>query len=160
MTTSAGRLFHGVASLILGIDGSHFEGQPAMLLESAAEISDRDAYGFEISEGSPLQIDWRPIVRRVLVDLTAGVSPSVMAARFHRGLAKVVARVARQFNLPIVLTGGVFQNRLLTEWVLDELAGHSCEVGRHVSIPPNDGGLAAGQLAIGIATHRRKEENV
>lgn len=159
-TSSAGRLFDGVASLILELDYSHFEGQPAMLLESAAEISNRDAYDFEISEGAPLQIDWRPMVRQILVDRQRDCSPGVMAAKFHRGLAKAVARVARQCDLPIVLTGGVFQNRLLTEWVLAELADHPFKVGRHGSIPPNDGGLAAGQLAIGIARLGRKEESV
>ncbi len=160
ITTSAGRLFDGVASLILGITHSDFEGQPAMLLESAADISNRNAYAFEISEGSSMQVDWRPMVRHLLDDMGNGVSPDVMAAKFHRGLAKAIAAIVRRFGLPIVLTGGVFQNRVLTEWVLEELASHSCEVGLHASIPPNDGGLAAGQLAIGLAKLGRKEESV
>jgi hydrogenase maturation protein HypF len=74
-----------------------------------------------------------------------------MAAKFHRGLARGIADVCRQFDLPVVLTGGVFQNRLLTEATLDELVGVGADVGRHSTIPPNDGGLAAGQLAIGVA---------
>ena len=160
VTTSAGRLFDGIASLILGITHSDFEGQPAMLLESAAEISDCDAYDFEIVDGSPLEIDWRPMLRQLLTDLSSGVGTGVMAAKFHRGLAKAIAAIGRRFELPVVLTGGAFQNRLLTEAVLKELAGHPCEVGLHANIPPNDGGLAAGQLAIGLAMLGRKEESV
>ena len=160
VTTSAGRLFDGVASLILGLSHSDYEGQPAMLLESAAEGSHRDAYEFEFVDGTPLEIDWRPMLRKLLADLTSGVAAGIMAAKFHRGLAKAIVKVVRRFELPIALTGGVFQNRLLTESVLEELAGHPCEVGLHASIPPNDGGLAAGQLAIGLATVGRKEENV
>jgi len=160
ITTSAGRLFDGVAVLILGIERSDFEGQPAMLLESAADISVRDAYDFEVLVGEPLQIDWRPMVQQILADRQQAFLPAVMAAKFHHGLAKVIAKVVRRFELPVVLTGGVFQNRLLTECVLDELAGYPCEVGRHGSIPPNDGGLAAGQLAIGLAMLGLKEESV
>ena len=160
VTTSAGRLFDGVASLILGLRHSDYEGQPAMLLESEAEISNRDAYDVEIVDGSPLEIDWRPMLRQLLADLHSSVAAGVMAAKFHRGLAKVIAEVVRRFELPVVLTGGVFQNRLLTESVLEELAGHPCEVGLHASIPPNDGGLAAGQLAIGLAMLGQKEESV
>jgi hydrogenase maturation protein HypF len=160
MTTSAGRLFDGVASLILGIGCSNFEGQPAMLLESAVDISALDAYEFAVTHDTPLQIDWRPMVRQVLADRQKGCPPGVMAARFHRGLAIAIAGVARQFRLPIVLTGGVFQNRLLTEWALDELADQRCLVGRHAGIPPNDGGLAAGQLAIGLARLGRNRGSI
>lgn len=157
LTTSAGRLFDGVASLILDVESADFEGQPAMLLESAADISNADACGFEISETSPLQIDWRPMVRQLLADRQQQCSTGLMAAKFHHSLARAIADVAQRFELPVVLTGGVFQNRLLTERVLDELAKLPREVGRHTSIPPNDGGLAAGQLAIGLAWLNRFE---
>lgn len=148
-TTSAGRLFDGVASLILGIADSDFDGQLAMLLESAADPS--VTAGYEMLVDESLQLDWRPMIRQIQHDLQAECPVSVMAAKFHRGLARGVATVCRQFQRPIVLTGGVFQNRLLTEWLLDELQPSGCEAACHSTIPPNDGGLAAGQLAVALA---------
>jgi hydrogenase maturation protein HypF len=182
-TTSVGRLFDGVASLILGIVDSEFDGQPAMLLESAADPSVTGAYDLLIDgpgdafsvlgsnrrerssaavrmqKSAPAQLDWRPMIRHILQDVQDGCAVSVIAAKFHRGLARGVAAMCRRFNLPVVLTGGVFQNRLLTEWVIEELKSSECEVACHSTIPPNDGGLAAGQLAIALArlSHQCKE---
>lgn len=156
VTTSAGRLFDGMASLILGIADSSFDGQPAMLLESVADHSVTAAYEMPLDDDG--QLDWRPMVRQILQDLSDGISPSVMAAKFHRGLARGVSTVCCRFDLPVVLTGGVFQNRLLTEWLLEELKSSGSEVACHSTIPPNDGGLAAGQLAIALATYSRQQK--
>jgi hydrogenase maturation protein HypF len=72
--------------------------------------------------------------------------------RFHRGLARGIVRVCRlRPELPVVLTGGVFQNRLLTELVAELWDNESQPLGLPGIIPPNDGGLAAGQLAVAAA---------
>lgn len=155
-TTSVGRLFDGVASLVLGVGQVAFEGQAAMLLEAASDPRGAGSYPISVSESDPVQLDWRPMIRELLADRRAGVAPAAMAMRFHRGLAGAVAESCRRFPaVAVALSGGVFQNRLLTELVVEQLADHRQPVGLPGAIPPNDGGLAAGQLAIGLALAER-----
>ena len=150
-TSSVGRLFDGVAALVMGVTLAGFEGQLAQLLESICDVSETQSYTFAVDHNSVLQIDWRPVIRQILVDRASGASPGSMAMRFHRGLAQVIAATCGQFrDLPVVLGGGVFQNRLLVELLVESLARHPQPVGLPGMIPPNDGGLAAGQLAIGM----------
>ncbi len=147
--TSIGRLFDAVAAMVLGISRSEFEGQPAMLLESLCEhppstidFVDTDVDG---------HLDWRPLVRRVWNDLRSDVSPSRVAELFHHSLARfAVATARRHRELPIVLSGGVFQNRVLVESLLEQLGPNADRIGLPGMIPPNDGGLAAGQLAVAL----------
>ncbi|MDB5339356.1 MAG: hypF [Planctomycetaceae bacterium] len=147
-TSSAGRLFDGVASMVLGIEVADFEGRPAQMLEAISDHSETRGYSMPLRGD---EVDWRPMVRELLLDRAQGVHPAAMAMRFHRGLATAIAAVCGQFaDLPIVLGGGVFQNRLLVELVAEELRGHPQPVGLPGLIPSNDGGLAAGQLAIGL----------
>jgi hydrogenase maturation protein HypF len=146
-TTSAGRLFDGVASLILGLRTATYEGQPAIHLEEACDEAETGAYPFPVTDGELLEIDWRPALRQLLEDLRSGVEPSRIAMRFHRGLAEAVAEMSARFPAdPVVLGGGVFQNRILVEEIAQRLP--PARIGLPGRIPPNDGGLAAGQLAI------------
>ena len=156
-TTSAGRLFDGVAALILRIEDADFEGQPAMMLEAICDPPEGGAYEMTVQPGSPMQLDWRPLIRQILNDRHRGVSPGVMAMRFHRGLARTVSQVCRQFSsLPVVFGGGVFQNRCLGNLLQEELDARGQPCGFPGIIPPNDGGLAAGQLAIAAARAKAK----
>lgn len=156
-TTSAGRLFDAVAAVVLGLERSEYEGYPAMLLEAVADRNADRAYTFLIEEGDPLQVDWRPMMKELVSDVRKKVPPGTMAMRFHRGLAEAIAVVCRQFSpRPVVLGGGVFQNQLLTELIVDALAGGNQQLGLPGRIPPNDGGLAAGQLAVALAPTVRK----
>jgi len=149
VTTSAGRLFDAAATLVLGIGQAEFEGQPAMLLEAAADRTEPGRYPLPLAPGPIHRLDWRPLIRGLLADRAAGISPGSMAMRFHRGVADGILAVGRlRRELPIVLSGGVFQNRLLLEALLAELTGEGRACGTAGRIPPNDGGLAAGQLAI------------
>ena len=151
LSTSAGRLFDAVASVILGIDVVQYEGQAAMMLESAAATEIQPCYSFPLAAD---QLDWRPMLREIWEDRLAGVPAEVMSARFHRTLASgIVAVAARLPELPIVLSGGVFQNKLLTELVV-ELTEDRKRLNLPGRIPPNDGGLAAGQLAIAVMRER------
>jgi hydrogenase maturation protein HypF len=152
-TSSAGRLFDAAAQLALGVTCSEFEGQPAMMLEAAADSTETGGYAIRYTNGSPDELDWRPTVAALCADRRAGVAPGVMAMRFHRALANGIADVCRRHpHLPVVLGGGVFQNRLLTELVADALADHPQPIGLPEIIPPGDGGLAAGQLAAATMT--------
>lgn len=150
-TTSAGRLFDAAASVILGVRGVDHEGQAAMMLESVADGSADGSYPLPLVESALLQLDWRPLFVDLLRDRRVGVCPSVMAARFHRALAGGIVSVCRRrLDLPVVLCGGVFQNRLLTEMIL-EMWQSTIRLGLPGVIPPGDGGLAAGQLAAAIS---------
>lgn len=150
-TSSAGRLFDGVAALTLNTVASQFEGQPAMLLEAACDPAFDGEYTLPLSPGQLAMLDWRPLVCGVLEDRSAELSPEGIAMRFHRALAEGIATVAEfSPNLPVVLCGGCFHNRVLTELVVERLhAGRS--VATPGVIPTGDGGLAAGQLAIAAA---------
>ena len=150
-TTSVGRLFDGIAALVLGLSDATYEGEPAMRLEAAADSHADGAFEIPVTDEQPFQLDWRPLVRAVLADVTAGVAPGAIAMRFHRGLAQAIVNVAARYSdVPLVLAGGVFQNALLTELCARRLGNRAAGLGLPGAIPPNDGGLAAGQLAIGI----------
>jgi hydrogenase maturation protein HypF len=152
VASSAGRLIDAAAALILGVDRADFDGQVAMRLEAAADRSARGWYEFPLSEGKLPELDWRPLFTGLLVDHRRGVEPSIMAMRFHRSLAQGITRVCRHWReMPAVLTGGVFQNRLLTELVAEMHNDESQPLGLPGTLPPNDGGLAAGQLTIAAA---------
>jgi hydrogenase maturation protein HypF len=151
-TTSAGRLFDAIASLVLGISRVDFDGQAAMRLEAAADRGSRGQYQLPLGDGEWPMLDWRPLVAGVLADRVNDVSHGTMAMRFHRALATAIVEVwQRRADLPLVLSGGVFQNRLLTETIVEMFPGDRRMLGLPGVIPPNDGGLAAGQLAIAIA---------
>jgi hydrogenase maturation protein HypF len=152
ITSSAGRLIDAAAALVLGIDRTDFDGQAAMRLEAAADRDARGWYHFPVSDDPLPELDWRPLFAGLIADHRRGVDPGTLAMRFHRSLAHGVVGVCRRWSeLPVVLTGGVFQNRLLTELVAEMIATESQTLGLPGLIPPNDGGLAAGQLAIAAA---------
>jgi hydrogenase maturation protein HypF len=151
-TSSAGRLFDGIAALILGATHAQFEGQPALLLESACDPSTTGQYEMAYVHGQPGILDWRPLVCAALADFRAAVSPGAIAMRFHRALANGIASVAHQFfELPIVLGGGCFSNRVLTELVAEALTARGRQIATPGVVPVGDGGLAAGQLAVANA---------
>jgi hydrogenase maturation protein HypF len=152
ITSSAGRLIDAVAALVLGIDHVDFDGQAAMRLEAAADHDATGWYDFPLSEGELPELDWRPTIAGILADVNRGTNASIIAMRFHRTLARGIIHICRLWNaLPVVLGGGVFQNRLLTELVAGVHDDASQLLGLPGVIPPNDGGLAAGQLAIAAA---------
>lgn len=156
-TTSVGRLFDGIAAWLLAESWpdtlADFEGRPAMLLEAIADRSEQGAYDLPLQEtAAGKEFDWRPMIVAIHTDRQAGVPTSSIAMRFHRALACSILTIAeRHSELPVVLTGGVFQNRRIQELVLDYWSGRSQPLGLPGVIPCNDGGLAAGQLAVAAA---------
>ena len=157
-TTSCGRLFDAAACLILNRSHAAYEGQAAMSLEAACDLSASGAYRIEISGTQPKELDWRPVMRDILKDHRAGTAPGIMAMRFHRGLARAMIELSRCFpELPTVLGGGVFQNRVLVELIVANWPVEGQPLGLPGLIPPNDGGLAAGQLAAAMASTVSKE---
>ncbi len=156
-STSVGRLFDGVAAIIFGLDLISYEGQAAMMLESVASSKEPASYPLPFNEG---RLDWRAMIRKIWQERLAGVSPAVISTRFHRALASGIVAVAAQYpELPIVLAGGVFQNKLLVELVVEMLDDRD-RLKAPGRIPPNDGGLAAGQLAIAVMRERTRYHEV
>jgi hydrogenase maturation protein HypF len=163
MTSSVGRLFDGVAAFAGVRDRISYEGQAAMELEwlaSHVATATAGVYPFEIletpQEGSPLQIDTRPLFAELATERRLGCDPAVMGRRFHLTLAEIVSQVCSRLRertgLDVVaLSGGVFLNALLTNELTARLTHHGFRVFRHRRVPPGDGGLSLGQIAIAAA---------
>lgn len=167
-TSSVGRLFDAVASMLGLCQVASFEGQAAMAVEHAA----LEAWGRETGDtGYPVEIrkdpehpdreeiDWRPMIRAIQEDLQADIAPGVIAVRVHLALADTVRRLAQAVGLPrVVLSGGCFQNGLLVELARERLASAGFEVFTHREVPPNDGGLSLGQAVVAYASRTGRVE--
>jgi hydrogenase maturation protein HypF len=142
-TTSVGRLFDAVASITGVAQQNRFEGQAAMLLEN--EIGSlRTEEAYPLAGG-----DWAPLIVEVLRDKREGLPVSRIAARFHNALVNWILEVAAKSELKqVVLSGGVFQNRYLTERTAASLESQGFAVYTHRQVPPNDGGIALGQVVM------------
>lgn len=188
-TTSAGRLFDAVASILDLRHSSQFEGQAAMDLEFAMEPDDSDdVYPFELmsrptsgpgANGVPVPCpehrdchafqvapetiiyDWGPTVEAILCDLDRDERVWSISARFHNTLAEVILAVARLVGEQrVCLTGGCFQNHYLLERTIHRLRSDGFHPYWHQRVPPNDGGIALGQaVAAGIEARRESKGN-
>jgi hydrogenase maturation protein HypF len=155
LTSSAGRLFDAVASLIGLRQQSSFEGQAAMEMEFAVRPGIDEAYPFSLGNDSPIVINWEPAIRGILEDKQSGKSAGVISTKFHNMLAEAIAAVAQRVGEPkVVLSGGCFQNRYLTERTIDRLRQENFRPYWHQRIPPNDGGIALGQVAAVAWSHK------
>lgn len=151
-TSSMGRLFDAVSSLCGVCDVGSYEGQAAIGLEQLAE---RAAAPYDWDLLGP-SIDTAPLIAAIVEDLARGATPAHVAGRFHSSVSAMVVstclRLAADRDLgTVALTGGVFQNRLLTELVGPALAAAGLDVLQHAQVPPNDGGISLGQVEIGRA---------
>lgn len=156
-TSSMGRLFDAVSALIGVRQIVDYEAQAAIELEGLARSAEADhtGYAFAFDTGrSPIVVDPAPVLEAALADLRSGVSTAVIGARFHHAVAGLIVElaVARAApGQPVALSGGVFQNVLLLRLAQDALRTRGFEVFTHRRVPPNDGGIALGQLLVGNA---------
>ncbi len=156
-TSSCGRLFDAVASLLDLADGNEYEAAAAMALEAcAAELEPAELDTGAPALGAAGEIAIAPLIRGVVQAHARGVARGAIAAAFHRELATrlvaATAHFARALGIAtVVLTGGCFQNRLLLEAVRARLVAAGLTPLLHRRLPPGDGGLAVGQLAVAIA---------
>ena len=154
-TSSLGRLFDAVASLVGLRDEAVYEGQAAVELEALA-VDDPLVYPCRLGAGQPATIDAAPLIRAVVADLRRGVPAPIIAGRFHgsvaAALAHACARARDATGLKIVaLSGGVFQNRRLLELLWARLQAEGFQIYTNRQVPPNDGGLSLGQAAVAAA---------
>ena len=149
-TTSAGRLFDAWAALLDVCQVSTYESEAAMRLEAQAETVQHTVRPLPVHvvvTHGLLRLDWRPWVHETQQAVAAGVSPAQLSARFHEGLAAGIVQIAQQVGThTVVLSGGCFLNRRLSERTFDLLQAKGFRVLTHRQIPPGDGGLAIGQL--------------
>jgi len=157
-TSSMGRLFDAVASLAGVRQLVNYEAQAAIEFEALADPDEMQAYPFAYSvdadHSDETIIDPTPLIIDIVRDLQAGISRSIISARFHNAVAEmvreVVLRLASQYKLSqVVLSGGVMQNKLLLVKMVNKLVADGHNVLIHSKVPANDGGLALGQAVIG-----------
>lgn len=159
VTSSVGRLFDAVSSLVGVRDRSTYEGQAAVELEQQVDDREEGSYEVEIRGGGPFVLDGVGLVSSVASDVDAGVPRPIIAARFHNAVADLVAEscaLARDESgiETVALSGGVFQNAALLTRSILRLEASGFRVLTHRQVPPNDGGISLGQVAIAGARHR------
>ncbi|MFH0990776.1 MAG: carbamoyltransferase HypF [bacterium] len=167
-TSSVGRLFDAVASLLGLRQEVRFEGQAAMDLEFIAtdERTD-DRYEFTLVEPERLsekekkagliRLDWRPSLLALIQEKRFGIPIEHIAAKFHATLAEMILQIARKAGKErVILSGGCFQNRVLTERTIRSLQSSGFRAYWHQRVPPNDGGIALGQV---YAAHFLKSQS-
>ena len=162
MTSSCGRLFDSVAAVIGLCQEVTYEGQAAIELEAAVDRNTLHDEGYpfavEHHDGLP-RLEPGPMWRALLEDLGRGAPAGAMASRFHRGLAAALAAMIEHLQAlygdvwqgRVALSGGVFQNAVLGELLVERLGSMGLEVIRHMRVPANDGGLSLGQACIAAA---------
>jgi hydrogenase maturation protein HypF len=154
-TSSMGRLFDAVAALVGAAPRASFEGEAAMWLESLATGEPAAGpYPYTVAErGGTLTVDCGPIVLAVAGDVTAGRDPRAIARRFHAAVVELSVDLCLRLRAStgvatVGLTCGVFANAILTAEIAGRLAAAGFAVLRHRVVPPGDGGLCLGQLAV------------
>jgi hydrogenase maturation protein HypF len=158
LTSSVGRLFDAVAALT-GIRGVvDYEAQAAMELEMWAtdeiERASYEPYPFTIDGNECRVVRLTELISAVVWDIKQGTPVPIIAARFHKTVAQVVVEMCRLIaeaseQETVALSGGVFQNRVLTRLVTSALKERGFKVLTHHLVPCNDGGLSLGQAVIG-----------
>jgi hydrogenase maturation protein HypF len=154
-----GRYFDAFGALFLGLPDTRYEGEVAFRWNIAADESERGRYPMVIRDGiAPWEIDARPMVKAAIDDFLAGRPAGIISARFHNTIALATVEIVRatlaaQGDMPVVLSGGCFQNALLAESILGAL-DPAARVFMNRDVPPGDGGIALGQAFVADAVRR------
>jgi len=159
LSSSAGRLFDAVAALLSVRDTINYEGQAAVELEQLADPAETGTYRAAVSGQWPFRIQGADLVRAVSHALAEGTPAPVIAARFHSGIAALIEEgcvLARERHGlgTVALSGGVFQNLLVTERAAARLEARGFRVLMHSRVPCNDGGISLGQAVVAGARDR------
>ena len=152
-----GRYFDAFGALFLGRAESRYEGQVALEWNAAADPDETGIFPFELERGERVPtLDLRPALRAAVSAFCAGADASAISGRFHNTVVRATVELLRSGaagrgkGLPVVLTGGCFQNALLAERLAASL-GSDFRVHLHGDVPPGDGGLALGQALVADA---------
>lgn len=163
LTSSSGRLFDAVSSLIGICDVISYEAQAAIELEAIAAPDIKEAYGYKIDESvdsaAPLIIDVREMIREIVIDMEHKMPQKVISAKFHNTVADFILalceRIKQEIGLErVALSGGTFQNKYLLSAVCDQLEERGFKPYFHKRVPTNDGGVSLGQAVIANAARK------
>ncbi len=144
ITTSVGRLFDAISSILNLCHHTTYEGQAAIKLEFTLEKEISVYYPYEIVNNV---IDWTKIIKEILTDLKLGLSVGYISTKFHNTLCEIILRIARQTgHKRVIISGGCFQNKYLLETTIKKLIDAKFSPHWPQKIPPNDGGIALGQI--------------
>ena len=160
LTSSIGRLFDAVSSILDLRQFTNFEGQAPMELEFIInDFETDDFYSFETinnKDNEPRIVIWSKMIREIIKDMELKVSLSEISAKYHNTLVEIIIDFAKKVNLKkIVLSGGCFQNKYLTERSVFRLQQEGFKPYWHQRIPPNDGGISLGQVIAAKETIRK-----
>jgi hydrogenase maturation protein HypF len=163
LTSSCGRLFDAVAALTGTRESISYEGQAAAELEQVLQPDDGVYRGKLVLSGDTWILDSLPMIAGIVQDIRQGHPPGIISARFHNGLVdlfkEAALRLREQTGLHrVALSGGVFQNRFLSEHLEDALTDCGMEIFVHEEAPPNDGCIALGQAYVGGCALRRRQK--
>jgi hydrogenase maturation protein HypF len=153
-TSSMGRLFDAVSSLLSIRDEVHYEGQAAIELEMMADQGVKERYPFTIHQDkTPMVIDPGEMIRAIVSDLIDGTPSARISGKFHRTIARLITETCEAIRSKeelnrVVLSGGVFQNFFLLPLVTEGLKSSGFDVYTHHLVPANDGGISLGQAVI------------
>jgi len=162
VTSSMGRLFDGVAAILLAEEIASrpisYEGELAQLLEECCDVHEMQSYEIPLMEAKTdsiqprLYLDWRVMLRQVIDDAKAEVAVGKMAMRFHRALANAIRNIAKLYpQVSLTFSGGCFQNRILLHLVQELEMEKNRNVAWPGRIPVNDSGIAIGQTLAALA---------
>ena len=160
LTSSAGRLFDAISTALGICRDRTYDGQPAIELEMAADEEETGFYPSEVNDGGGMTVlDTVRIFRAAVEERLAGTEPAAVSARVHNSIVRLIAdasEVVREragLNL-VALSGGVFQNVLISTRLYELLEQRGFEVLVHGLMPPNDACISVGQVAVAAATPR------
>ena len=159
LTSSMGRLFDGVASLLDLQHSVNYEGQAAVKLESIVDECETGHYSFGINANAgrrcnvPFIIQWQPVIKKIIEDMHHKTASPTISARFHNSIVEIVLQVCTMLRDSkgiddVVLSGGVFQNKFLFSRLVKKLKLQGFTVYSHKEVPCNDGGISLGQAVI------------
>jgi len=172
-TSSVGRIFDAVSSIIGLRQRVNFEGQGAMELEFALDgIESDEKYEFDINGNRTADagdrkyfepafvVDWERMIRQIIADKLGSVRAGLISSRFHNTLVEVIVEIAgRAGRERVVLSGGCFQNKYLTERAIARLIHEGFMPYWHQRVPPNDGGISLGQMFVALKRNRSREDD-
>ena len=155
LTSSAGRLFDCVASLLDIVQVATFQAEGPIRLESLVLDKCTESFPFQFRD----IICFDLTIRRLIEDINLGISKEIIATKFHNTIILIIFEFANSIRLKqgfnkVVLSGGVFQNKYLLEGATEILRKNNFEIYSHSAVPANDGGIALGQMA--VASKRRE----
>ncbi len=156
LTSAVGRLFDAVSAICDVRLKVNYEAQAAMEFQMLADESEVDSYNFEIiDDKKPWVITFKSGIKEIVEDILKGVSVQKISGKFHNTIADIICRISEKVREEtkinkVVLSGGVFQNSLLTEKTILKLTKAGFQVYTHSKVPPNDGGISLGQAVVAL----------